>query len=105
MQPGFADSLALCSPGLVQGSLLGGLFLAGAAGSVAHCVPMCGGFVLGQAADRMGRLQAGEMCEWRRLRGGLLLPYHFGRLTTYAALGALAAGSAAVLGRAPWFSA
>ena len=36
-----------------SGGLLIGLFLAGAAGSTMHCVPMCGGFVLGQVADRM----------------------------------------------------
>ena len=33
----------------------------------------------------------------------MLLPYHLGRLTTYAMLGAVTAGSAAVLGRLVWF--
>jgi uncharacterized protein len=100
----FAGVWSLCAPAVTQGGLLGGLFVAGAAGSAMHCVPMCGGFVLGQVADRMSRLSAGQLCEWQRLRAGLLLPYHLGRLTTYAALGALAATSAAVLGHAPWFS-
>ena len=40
-----------------SGGLLLGLFLAGLAGSTMHCAPMCGGFVLGQVADR--RQQAG----------------------------------------------
>jgi sulfite exporter TauE/SafE len=105
MDAGFSAFLALCTPGVVQGSLLGGLFVAGAAGSVMHCVPMCGGFVLGQVSDRMARMPVAKMCEWQRLRAGLLLPYHAGRLVTYALLGAITASSAAVIGRAPWFSA
>jgi hypothetical protein len=79
------------------------LFAAGAAGSVVHCGPMCGVFVLGQVADRMARLSPERLCERQRIGSGLLLPYHFGRLTTYAGLGALAAGSTAVLGQAAWF--
>lgn len=52
----------------------------------------------------MARVPAAQLCEWRRLRAGLLLPYHLGRLTTYALLGGLAASSVAVLGRLPWFT-
>jgi sulfite exporter TauE/SafE len=105
MNASLAAILDLCTPGAVQGGLLAGLFVAGAAGSVVHCVPMCGALVLGQVADRMARLTPVQMCERQRLRIGLLLPYHFGRLTTYAALGALAATTAAVLGHAAWFAA
>jgi hypothetical protein len=63
---------------------------------------MCGGFVLGQVADGMARLPAARLCEWRRINGGALLPYHLGRLTTYAGLGAL--GGLGV-SRLPWFGA
>ena len=87
----------------LQGGLLAGLFVAGAAGSVVHCGPMCGIFVLGQMSERMARLPAQRMCERQRIGNGLLLPYHLGRLTTYAGLGALAAGSAAVFGQVTWF--
>jgi uncharacterized protein len=94
----------LCSPDTaVWGGLLLGLFVAGAAGSVVHCGPMCGAFVLGQVSERMVRLPPDRMCERQRIGNGLLLPYHAGRLTTYAGIGALAAGSAAVLGRVAWF--
>jgi sulfite exporter TauE/SafE len=94
----------LCtSQTLLQGGLLLGLFVAGAAGSVVHCAPMCGIFVLGQMSERMARLPPERMCEGQRIRNGLLLPYHLGRLTTYAVLGALAAGSAAVFGQVVWF--
>ncbi|MEJ0015251.1 MAG: sulfite exporter TauE/SafE family protein [Acetobacteraceae bacterium] len=93
---------ALCGPDVASGGLFLGLFLAGLAGSTLHCVPMCGGFVLGQAADRMAKLPAAHLCEWRRVARGALLPYHLGRLTTYAALGAVAG---VVLQRLPWFAA
>jgi sulfite exporter TauE/SafE len=95
---------ALCtSDTALRGGLLLGLFVAGAAGSVVHCGPMCGVFVLGQMSERMARLPQEHLCERQRIGNGLLLPYHLGRLTTYAGLGALAAGSAAVFGRVPWF--
>jgi uncharacterized protein len=96
----------LCGPtgGVVPaGGLLLGLLLAGVAGSPMHCVPMCGGFVLGQVADRMAALPAARFCEWRRLRAGVLGPYHLGRLTTYAGLGALAGLGGAAAGRLVWF--
>lgn len=96
--------MGLCSPGVaLQGGLLFGLFLAGAAGSVMHCAPMCGAFVLGQVSDRMARLPVGAMCERQRISSGFLLPYHMGRLTTYSALGAAVASSASLLGGSAWF--
>jgi sulfite exporter TauE/SafE len=83
--------IAFCTSGPARsGGLAGGLFLTGLAGSAVHCAPMCGGFVLGQVADRMARLPAARLCEWRRVTSGMLLPYHLGRLTTYAVLGAVA---------------
>lgn len=101
------DTLAaLCGSGMtlpLGGGIVLGLFLAGVAGSALHCVPMCGGFVLGQVADSMARLPAARLCEWRRLSSGALLPYHFGRLTTYAGLGVLVGLGGAALGRLPWF--
>lgn len=92
---------SLCGTVPWSGGLLFGLFLAGVAGSTMHCVPMCGGFVLSQVADRMARLPAARLCEWRRVGRGALLPYHLGRLTTYAALGAF---GGALSGHLPWFS-
>jgi len=89
---------SICTSVPLSGGLLLGLFLAGAVGSTMHCVPMCGGFVLGQVADRVARLPAAQLCEWRRMRSGALVPYHLGRLTTYAGLGA-------ALGASPWLGA
>ncbi len=93
----------LCGP--VGNGLIVGLFLAGASGSVMHCGPMCGPFVVAQVADGMARIPAGRLCELQRIRGALLLPYHIGRLTTYAALGALAGYAGSTLSQPGWLSA
>ena len=84
---GFA---AICGidPAALRGGMLVALLLAGAAGSLMHCVGMCGPLVLGQVADRMACLAGGRLTSAHRLRAGLLLPYHAGRVTTYALLGA-----------------
>lgn len=102
MDASLLDLLARCGiPSAPRGALLGGMFAAGLAGSALHCAPMCGAFVLGQVSDRMARLPASQFCEWRRLSAGALLPYHAGRIVTYAALGAAAGLSGDVLARAP----
>lgn len=59
------------------------LFLAGLTGGFLHCATMCGPFVLAQLPGDDGRPH-----RLARLSGGALLPYHFGRLTTYTILGA-----------------
>jgi len=92
---------AMCGDGLIAAAsmplgLPAALFLAGLAGSLVHCVGMCGPFVLGQvmaSAEQPGDRPYGE---WHRLTGALLAPYHLGRFTTYTALGAVAGGVTAV---------
>ncbi|WP_422011305.1 sulfite exporter TauE/SafE family protein [Reyranella sp.] len=92
---------AMCGDGLMAAAsmplgLPAALFLAGLAGSLVHCVGMCGPFVLGQvmaSAEQPGDRPYGE---WHRLTGALLTPYHLGRFTTYTALGAVAGGVTAV---------
>lgn len=80
------------------------LFTFGLTGSVSHCAPMCGPFVLAQVGDRLATVPAARLCEATRLESALLLPYHLGRLTTYAALGAAAALLGGLLGYLPWFA-
>ena len=95
-----ASGLAGCGHiASAHGGLLASLFLAGLLGSPTHCAGMCGPFVLAQASGRLAGMAAGPGGELRRLRGALLLPYHFGRLTTYAGLAAVAAGAAGGIGR------
>jgi uncharacterized protein len=68
--------------GTTGSSIVGLLFVTGLVGGFAHCGPMCGPFVLAQTAATPA---------FRRLTGVLLLPYHLGRATTYAMLGAVVA--------------
>lgn len=75
------DLTALGAGGLA--ALMGGLFVAGLAGGATHCAGMCGPFVMAQVAGRF----AAEP-KLSRLSGGALLPYHAGRMVTYAGLGA-----------------
>ena len=97
------DALYNMNGGGLGLALLFGLLAAGAAGSVLHCTAMCGPFVLGQVSDRLARLPAARLCETARWSNALLLPYHAGRLTTYAVLGAVAsqAGAASKSGLLP----
>lgn len=67
--------------------IAGGLFFTALIGSFAHCLPMCGPFVLMQSVPRTGEPLL------RRLAGTLLLRYQAGRLVTYVALGAAAGGA------------
>ena len=55
-----------------------------------HCVGMCGPFVMAQVVGDTRQRPTAAYGEWQRLAGAALLPYHLGRLTTYAALGAVA---------------
>lgn len=91
-----------CHAALTQyGGVMTTLLMGGLVGGFTHCVGMCGPFVLGQAATRLERQS--DPTEWGRLQGAALLPYHAGRLTTYAVLGALAAGVSARFRAEAWF--
>jgi uncharacterized protein len=80
------------------------LFAFGLTGSVGHCAPMCGPFVLAQIGDRLANVPAARLCEATRFESALLLPYHLGRLCTYTALGAAAASLGGLIGYLPWFA-
>jgi len=77
-----------------NGPVLLSLLLAGLAGGAMHCGLMCGPFVLTQTAECLGRLRLGRDGERSRFAAAVLAPYHLGRLTTYAGLGAAAGGLA-----------
>ena len=84
-------------------SALIGAWLAGALGG-AHCLAMCGGFVVAltgtggaQAAAQGTPLLPARSLLWRQV------PYNLGRVATYALLGAIAGGAGAVaLSAAEW---
>lgn len=91
-----------------QGGLLVSLFLTGLIGGLTHCAGMCGPFVLSQVTARLESVPASRMREWHRLAGAAVLPYQFGRMTTYMLLGAalaLAAGSLGDMAGLRWLSA
>lgn len=92
-----ASWIAYCRPDALGGIAMPvSLFAVGLAGSLVHCVGMCGPFVLGQVLGDLERTPARSYGEWQRLAGAALVPYHLGRLTTYTLLGAVA-GSATAL--------
>ncbi|TCS64088.1 sulfite exporter TauE/SafE family protein [Varunaivibrio sulfuroxidans] len=87
-----ASGLSECKVVVSQhGAAIGTLFVAGLAGSATHCAGMCGPFVVSQVSSRLEGVPASSMTEFHRLSGGALIPYHLGRMTTYAILGAAVA--------------
>jgi len=87
-----ADGYAICRASTIDNSAtLFSLFLAGLAGGGTHCIGMCGPIVLTQVTARLEGVPAATMSEFSRLSGAALVPYHLGRMTTYAGLGALTA--------------
>ena len=99
---------AMCGDGLMVAAsmpfgLPAALILAGFAGSLVHCVGMCGPFVLGQVMASVEQPGDRPYGEWHRLTGALLVPYHLGRFTTYTALGAVAGGATAVFASVEMF--
>lgn len=99
--------IALCGDGLAAAgneplALPVALFAAGLAGGTLHCAGMCGPFVLGQVMAGAGDTR--RYGEWRRLGGAALAPYHLGRATTYAALGAAAGGATALFASTTGFA-
>lgn len=81
--------------------MMAALFLAGLVGDVVHCAPMCGPFVLSKVSGALSRIPAARLCERHRVSSGMLLPYHAGRLATYSSLGALGAGTSALVQNVP----
>lgn len=76
------QSMGNCLQGVSQGlnlsyGLAASLFVAGLVSGFTHCMAMCGPFVISQT----GKVE--------KLRDAALLPYHFGRLTTYTIMAAL----------------
>lgn len=57
------------------------LFLAGLYGGFSHCALMCSPFVVAQVNNR-----ATEKNILQKIKSNMLLPYHFGRMTTYVVL-------------------
>lgn len=101
-----ADAIAFCRNGIGTTAAVAlplSLFVLGLSGSLAHCVGMCGPFVLGQVMSDV-ETAGGTYSEWRRLAGAALLPYHLGRFTSYTLLGAIAGTVTALFAATPAFA-
>lgn len=72
-----------------DGPLILALFTAGLVGGATHCAGMCGPFVLAQTTSPESMADTRPVTEFTRLRRAALVPYHAGRATTYATLGAI----------------
>ncbi|MFT6106567.1 MAG: sulfite exporter TauE/SafE [Rickettsiales bacterium] len=64
-------------------TIIGSLFTFGLLGGFSHCAGMCGPFVLMQVGNRLGSIKIDQATNFKKLTGIALLPYHFGRITTY----------------------
>lgn len=58
-------------------------------GGFSHCVGMCGPFVLTQVSNKLQKTSLEKFSNFERLKSLALLPYHLGRVTTYAFIGFL----------------
>lgn len=58
-------------------------------GGLTHCMGMCGPIVLSQNSIQLQNLKINEFSTFKKLRAIALLPYHFGRITTYCFIGFL----------------
>ena len=56
-------------------------------GGFTHCVGMCGPFVLTQVSNRLQKTSLESFSEFQRVKNLALLPYHLGRISTYALIG------------------
>ena len=74
-----------------DGGLFLSLFIGGLLGSISHCTGMCGPFVLAQCG-KTGRAGNAKYMSMQAVVHGALIPYHFGRMTTYIILGIIGAG-------------
>ncbi len=84
--------------------MMSALFLTGLVGGFGHCTSMCGPFVLAQVGGSVSaRPDPQGTAVMTRAGRGVLVPYHLGRLTTYAALGGLAGGLSGLVVRATEF--
>ncbi len=87
-----------CEAAFAQGhNLMLTLFFGALVGSLTHCTSMCGPFVMAQMTGFETPMGT-DPKKWTRQ---LLMPYHFGRLTTYTFLGILATALAAPMLQIP----
>ncbi len=68
-------------------TLIFSLISLGLVGGFTHCIGMCGPFVITQVSNRLQKTSLQDFSELQRIKNLALLPYHLGRISTYAFLG------------------
>ncbi|MFT6332510.1 MAG: sulfite exporter TauE/SafE [Lentimonas sp.] len=64
---------------------------------------MCGPFVLNQVGNRLGNIKINQVTTFKKLQGLTLLPYHFGRISTYCLITFFSASISQNLKNSPSF--
>jgi sulfite exporter TauE/SafE len=58
-------------------------------GGFSHCAGMCGPFVITQVSQNLQNIPLTKYSNFQRLKNFALMPYHLGRISTYALIGFL----------------
>jgi len=56
-------------------------------GGFAHCMSMCGPFIITQVSSNLSRVKIAEYNGFSKITKIALIPYHLGRITTYSLIG------------------
>lgn len=62
------------------------LFFMGLAGGFSHCTTMCSPFVFMQITNNLSKIAINDYNQIVKIKNVALIPYHLGRITTYAIL-------------------
>lgn len=56
-------------------------------GGFSHCIGMCGPFVITQVTNNLSQTPLDKFSQLQKLKNLALIPYHLGRITSYAIIG------------------
>lgn len=68
-------------------NLIFSLISIGFFGGFTHCITMCGPFVISQVSANLSKTKLQDYRGFTKITNLALIPYHLGRLTTYATIG------------------
>lgn len=76
-------------PALDPYTLIIDMFVNGLLNSFSHCLMMCGPIAIAQVSIRMMNIPAKKVSEVEKFKAAMILPYYFGKATTYSLLGCI----------------
>ena len=95
--------LNIANAGNFGGGTLVAMFVAGLIGGLSHCTGMCSPFSIALATRNYQKIEPSKLNEWNRAKASLVLPYHAGRISTYAFLGGVSAYISSMVSHQDWF--